>query len=169
MCATGALISDFRQIRQRRAKMAKQNGLRWLPAMLLVLILYPAFARQANAQVDTTYNIGDIVEFQSVSEPNVWMKGKIASKCIGDTCGVLKWNAYTNDWMDGSIYTYPRNIRRPGGHQSALPQQAPPQASANAQVTTTYRSATGSTHWSAPQRSAGNTLAENGSRARSSK
>ena len=112
--------------------MTKPNGLRWLPAILLVLILYPAFVRQANAQVDTTYNIGDIVEFQynnqtGISGPKVWMKGKIATKCIGDTCGVLKWNDYTNDWMDGWISTYLSNIRRPGGRLSAPTQQVPPQ------------------------------------------
>jgi hypothetical protein len=119
--------------------MTNPIGLRWLPAILLVLILYPAFVRQANAQVDTTYNIGDIVEFQynnqtGISGPKVWMKGKIATKCIGDTCGVLKWNDYTNDWMDGWISIYLSNIRRPGGRLSAPTQQVPPQASANAQV-----------------------------------
>src|SRR5712671_3041196 len=101
----------------------KPNALRWLPAMFLLLILYPAFARQVHAQADTTYNIGDIVEFQynnqiGTSGPAVWMKGKIATKC-SDVCGVLKWDDTTADWpSSGTIYTYLSNIRRPGAHQS---------------------------------------------------
>ena len=45
--------------------MMKPNGLRWLPAMLLVLILFPAFATHANAQGLA----GDIVEIQWGGHP----------------------------------------------------------------------------------------------------
>jgi hypothetical protein len=138
MSAISGLISHFfRHIEEER--MTKRNSLRWLPAMLLALILYPAFAHQANAQA---YNVGDIVEFQfndQSSGPNVWLKGKIATKCIGEICGVLKWNDYTNGWMDGAISTYLSNIRRPGAHQPALPPQAPLPAVANAQSPTIYK------------------------------
>jgi hypothetical protein len=67
------------------------------------------------------------------------MRKKIATKCIGDTCGVLKWDDSTNDWMGGSIYTYLSNIRRPGAHQFTPTQQARLQPAANAQVATTYK------------------------------
>ena len=52
----------------------KPNGLRWLAAMLLVLILYPAFARQANAQVATTYKVGDAIECNITGK---WQPGTI--------------------------------------------------------------------------------------------
>jgi hypothetical protein len=42
--------------------MMKPNALRWLPAMLLVLILYPAFERQGHAQAPATYKVGDRVD-----------------------------------------------------------------------------------------------------------
>lgn len=60
--------------------MTKPHGLRWLPAMLLVLILYPAFARQANAQVDAAYKIGDKIECNVTGK---WQPGTIVSAQLG--------------------------------------------------------------------------------------
>ena len=60
--------------------MMKPNGLRWLAAMLLVLILYPAFARQANAQAAPTYKIGDRIECQVTGK---WQPGTIVKVQLG--------------------------------------------------------------------------------------
>ncbi len=56
--------------------MMKPNALRWLPAMLLVLILYPALARQANAQAAATYTIGDRIE---CNVTGTWQPGTIVN------------------------------------------------------------------------------------------
>ena len=129
--------------------MMKRTKLRWLASLLLIAALHPGLARKADAQVDTTYNIGDVVEFQTYSFGKQWLKGKIATRCISGSCSVLKWNDYTNDWMDGQISVSLSNIRRPGadvGSAAAKPAaviqsaqnttaQAQPQPSAaNAQL-----------------------------------
>jgi hypothetical protein len=50
----------------------KRPKLRWLGSLLLITAFYPGLARNADAQVDTTYSIGNIVEFQYNSGPKVW-------------------------------------------------------------------------------------------------
>jgi hypothetical protein len=104
----------------------KQIKLRWLPGLLLVAALSPAIAYQAGAQGDSTYKVGDIVEFKLSGK---WVKGKIDRKCIDGDCGVLKWNEYTDDWMPGWIPTNIKDIRRPG----AADQPAPPAPEQTAQ------------------------------------
>jgi hypothetical protein len=59
-----------------KRQMMKPNSLRWLPAMLLVLVLYPAFAGQAVAQVATTYKVGDKIECQVTGK---WQPGTIVN------------------------------------------------------------------------------------------
>jgi hypothetical protein len=54
----------------------KPNGLHWLRAMLLVLILYPVFEGQAVAQVATTYKVGDKIECQVTGK---WQPGTIVN------------------------------------------------------------------------------------------
>ena len=56
------------------------NGLRWLRALLLVLILCPVLARQANAQVATTYKIGDRIECNVAGK---WQPGTIVKAQLG--------------------------------------------------------------------------------------
>ena len=58
----------------------KPNSLRWLPAMLVVLILYPAFVRQATGQVAATYKIGDKIECQVTGK---WQPGTIVNTQLG--------------------------------------------------------------------------------------
>ena len=60
--------------------MTKPNGLRWLPAILLVLILYSAFAPQASAQVSTTYKTGDRIECNVTGK---WQPGTIVKAQAG--------------------------------------------------------------------------------------
>lgn len=110
--------------------MTKPGGTAFLARLLFALILGATFADPAHAQGETGYNVGDVIEFQyndrtGTSNQNVWMKGKIATKCMGDTCGLLKWSDQTNSWMEGTIYTSLANIRRPGENQTARAPQAP--------------------------------------------
>jgi len=105
----------------------KRTKLRWLAPLLLSAALYPGLALKVDAQADTGYSIGDVVEFQTYSFGKEWLKGKIVRKCIGDTCWVLKWSDYTNDWMDGTISVYASAVRRPVADQAApAPQPSQP-------------------------------------------
>lgn len=60
--------------------MMKANGLRRLRAMLLVLILCPAFASQAIAQAAVPYKIGDKIECQVTGK---WQPGTIVNVQTG--------------------------------------------------------------------------------------
>jgi hypothetical protein len=117
--------------------MAKQNGLRWLPAMLLVLILYPAFARHANA----LGLAGDIVEVQWGGHPT---KARI-DHCRSEGCDLYLWDASSAKWSDGTLWMATSEIRGlkeqvnerantpPVGHSSA------PHEAAGVQVDTSYK------------------------------
>jgi hypothetical protein len=65
--------------------MTKPKGLRWFPTMLLVLILYPVFAREAGA----LGLAGDIVEIQWAGHPN---KARI-DHCRSEGCDLYLWDA----------------------------------------------------------------------------
>jgi hypothetical protein len=137
MSATGVLIFLFPSKRQRGNKMIKPNSLRWLPVMLLVLILYPAFARQAKAQGLA----GDIVEIQWGGQPT---KAKI-EHCTSDACDLYLWDAGSAKWSNGTLWKSKSEIR---GLKDQVNERAvappvgrapPPQQAAGAQVATTYK------------------------------
>jgi hypothetical protein len=69
-------VSQFLNRPIRVDKMTKPNILHGLPAILLVLILYPAFALQAVAQAATTYKVGDKIECQVTGK---WQPGTIVT------------------------------------------------------------------------------------------
>jgi hypothetical protein len=54
--------------------MIKSQVLRWLPAIVLVLVLLPAFARQGRAQAALTFKVGDKIECQVTGQ---WQPGTI--------------------------------------------------------------------------------------------
>ena len=81
----------------------KPNALRWMPAMLLVLILYPAFARQANAQGLA----GDIVEIQWGGKPT---KARI-DRCTSDACDLYLWDSGSAKWSNGTLWKSKSEIR----------------------------------------------------------
>ena len=117
--------------------MTKPNGLRWLPAMLLILILYPAFARQANAQGLA----GDIVEIQWGGQPT---KARIGH-CTSDACDLYIWDAASAKWSEGTLWKAKSEIRGLKGQVNkgaAAPPagRAPePRQTAAAQVATTNK------------------------------
>jgi hypothetical protein len=117
--------------------MMKPNGLRWLPAMLLVLTLFPAFATHANAQGLA----GDIVEIQWGGQPT---KARI-DHCRSEGCDLYLWDAGSAKWSDGTLWKATSEIRglKDQGNEGAISPpvgRAPaPQQAAGAQVVTTYK------------------------------
>jgi hypothetical protein len=117
--------------------MMKPNGLRWRPAMLLVLILYPAFALQANA----AGLAGDIVEITWGGRPT---KARI-EHCTSDACYLYIWDAGTAKWSDGTLWMSKGEIRglkeqaNEGAVAPPVGHASPPQQAAGAQVAAMYK------------------------------
>ena len=113
------------------------NGLRWLPAMLLVLILVPAFALQANALGLS----GDIVEIQWGGHPT---KARI-DHCRNEGCDLYLWDAGSARWSDGTLWVATSEIRGLKDHVNngavapPVDRAPPPQRAAEAQLATTYK------------------------------
>jgi hypothetical protein len=115
--------------------MMKPNAMRWLPAMLLVLILCPAFATQANALGLP----GDMVEITWSGHST---KARIAH-CQSGGCDLYLWDAGSAKWSDGTLWVATSEIR---GLKDQVNERAPPvgrlpapQQAAGAQVVTTYK------------------------------
>ena len=117
--------------------MMQPNGLRWLPAMLLVLILFPAFATQANA----LGLAGDIVEIQWGGQPT---KAKI-EHCTSDACYLYIWDAGSAKWSDGTLWKATSEIRglkdqvNEGAVAPPVGRTPPQQQAAGAQVAAMYK------------------------------
>ena len=118
----------------------KAQGLRWLPAMLLVLILYPALVRHA----DALGVAGDIVEIQWGGHPT---KARIDT-CRAEGCDLYLWDAATGKWSDGTLWKATNEIRglRDQGNAAAVTppvarSAAPPRApgAAGVQVVNSYK------------------------------
>jgi hypothetical protein len=113
------------------------NGLRWLPAMLLVLILVPAFALQANALGLS----GDIVEIQWGGHPT---KARI-DHCRSEGCDLYLWDAGSARWSDGTLWVATSEIRGLKDHVNngavapPVGRAPPPQQAAGTQLATTYK------------------------------
>ena len=114
----------------------KPTGLRWLPAMLLVLILFPAFATQANA----LGLAGDIVEIQWGGQPT---KARI-DHCTSDACDLYLWDAGSAKWSDGTLWKAKSEIRglkdqvNTGAVTPPVGRSPAPQQAAGVQVLATY-------------------------------
>jgi hypothetical protein len=80
--------------------MMKPNGLRWLPALLLVLSLYPAFVPQAIAGAAAVYKVGDKIECQVTGK---WQPGTIVNVTLG---GSGEWAYLVN--TDSEAHTWDR-------------------------------------------------------------
>jgi hypothetical protein len=117
--------------------MTKPIGLRWLPPMLLVLILDPLFAREAGALGLP----GDIVEIQWGGHPT---KARI-DHCRSEGCDLYVYDASSGKWSDGTLWKATNEIRglrdevneraiAPPVGRSPAPQQA-----AGPQVDATYK------------------------------
>src|SRR5947209_12055461 len=76
--------------------MRKPNGPRWPPAMVVVLVLCPALALQANA----VGSAGDIVEIQWGGHPT---KARVA-QCTSNACDLYLWDAGAGRWSDGTLW-----------------------------------------------------------------
>ena len=114
----------------------KPTGLRWLAAMLLVLILVPAFATQANA----LGLAGDIVEIQWGGHPT---KARI-DKCRSEGCDLFLWDAASGKWSDGTLWKATNEIRglrdqsNTGAVTPPVARSPAPQQAAGVQLLATY-------------------------------
>ena len=115
----------------------KPTGLRWPVAMLLVLILYPAFARQASA----LGLAGDIVEIQWGGQST---KARI-DHCRSEGCDLYLWDAGSAKWSDGTLWKATSEIRglkdqvNEGAVAPPVGRSPAPQQAAGTQVVTTYK------------------------------
>ena len=120
-----------------RNKMTKSNGLQWLRAMPLILILCPAFARQADAQGLA----GDIVEIQWGGKPT---KARV-EHCTSDACDLYLWDASSAKWSNGTLWMSKKEIRglkdqvSEGAVVPPAVRAPAPQQIVVAQATTTYK------------------------------
>jgi len=105
--------------------------------MLLVLMLVPAFAPQANA----LGLAGDIVEIQWGGHPT---KARI-DHCRSEGCDLYLWDAGSGKWSDGTLWVATSEIRGLKDHVNngavapPVDRTPPPQQAAGAQLATTYK------------------------------
>jgi hypothetical protein len=83
--------------------MMHTKGRRWLPVIVLVLIPYLGFARQAAALGVA----GDIVEINWGGHPT---RARI-DHCRSEGCDLYLWDASSAKWSDGTLWVATREIR----------------------------------------------------------